>query len=42
MKTYFITDAHLGSGNDSRKREDDLVRWLDSIPSTFHPRPPGL
>lgn len=31
MKTYFITDAHLGSGDDSRQRENDLVRWLDFI-----------
>ncbi len=30
-KTFFITDAHLGSGTDSRQRETDLVRWLDSI-----------
>lgn len=30
-KTYFITDAHLGSGNDSRQREQDLVMWLRSI-----------
>jgi len=30
-KTYFVTDAHLGSGADSRQRERDLVRWLDTI-----------
>lgn len=30
-KTYFITDAHLGSGADSPQRERDLVRWLESI-----------
>ncbi len=30
-KTFFITDAHLGSGQDSRQRELDMVRWLDSI-----------
>lgn len=31
MATYFITDAHLGSGADTRQREQDLVRWLDAI-----------
>ena len=31
MKTFVITDAHLGSGADSREREADLVRWLDTI-----------
>ena len=30
-KTFFVTDAHLGSGNDSRQREQDLVRWLEAI-----------
>jgi len=32
-KTYFISDAHLGSSvfNDSLEREKRLVRWLDSI-----------
>ncbi|MCR4828924.1 MAG: UDP-2,3-diacylglucosamine diphosphatase [Bacteroidales bacterium] len=30
-KTYFITDAHLGSGPDSRQRERDMVAWLDAI-----------
>ena len=30
-KTYFITDAHLGSGADTRQREADMVRWLTSI-----------
>ena len=30
-KTFFVTDAHLGSGNDSLTREKDLVRWLDMI-----------
>ena len=30
-KTYFITDAHLGSGSDSRQRETDMVRWLGTI-----------
>ncbi|MCR4816155.1 MAG: UDP-2,3-diacylglucosamine diphosphatase [Bacteroidales bacterium] len=30
-KTFFVTDAHLGSGTDSRQREMDLVRWLESI-----------
>ena len=28
---YFISDAHLGSGADSRERERQLCRWLDSI-----------
>lgn len=31
MATYFITDAHLGSGADSLQREKDMVRWLDAI-----------
>ena len=31
QKTYFVTDAHLGSGADSRQREADLVRWLEAI-----------
>lgn len=31
MSSYFITDAHLGSGTDSLQREKDLVRWLDTI-----------
>ena len=31
QKTFFVTDAHLGSGADSRQREADLVRWLDTI-----------
>ena len=30
-KTFFVTDAHLGSGADSRRREADLVRWLDAV-----------
>lgn len=30
-KTFFITDAHLGSGADSSRREADLVQWLDSV-----------
>lgn len=30
-KTFFVTDAHLGSGTDSRQREAELVKWLDSI-----------
>ncbi len=30
-KTYFLTDCHLGSGNDSLQRERDLVALLDSI-----------
>ena len=29
--TYFISDAHLGSGADSRERERQLCRFLDSI-----------
>ncbi|MBP5528317.1 MAG: UDP-2,3-diacylglucosamine diphosphatase [Bacteroidales bacterium] len=28
---YFISDAHLGSGSDSRQREQELCRFLDSI-----------
>ncbi len=28
---YFISDAHLGSGNDSLQRERQLCRFLDSI-----------
>ena len=32
--TYFITDAHLGSGDDSRQREIDMVRWLEAIAPT--------
>lgn len=31
QKTFFVTDAHLGSGIDSRQRELDLVRWLETI-----------
>lgn len=31
MSTYFITDAHLGSGADTMQREKDLVRWLNAI-----------
>jgi len=31
MSTYFISDAHLGSGADSRQRERDLVEWLGNI-----------
>ena len=30
-KVYFITDAHLGSGADSRQREQELCQFLDSI-----------
>jgi len=32
-KTYFVSDAHLGSSviNDSLEREKRLVHWLDSI-----------
>ena len=30
-KTFFITDSHLGSGADSRKRECDMVQWLTAI-----------
>lgn len=29
--TYFISDAHLGSGPDSLERERELCRFLDSI-----------
>ena len=28
---YFVSDSHLGSGADSRERERQLCRWLDSI-----------
>ncbi len=28
---YFITDAHLGVGNDTKEREKELCRLLDSI-----------
>lgn len=33
MKTYFVTDAHLGSlaYKDKLKNEKKLVRWMDSI-----------
>lgn len=31
MSLYFITDAHLGSGADSRQREQELCSFLDSI-----------
>lgn len=31
QKTFFVTDAHLGSGTDSRQRELDLVQWMDRI-----------
>src|SRR3954466_11960321 len=32
-KLYFASDFHLGTGGytESRKREDRIVRWLDSI-----------
>lgn len=30
-KMYFLTDAHLGSGEDSLSRELELVAFLDSI-----------
>ncbi|MGX8713136.1 MAG: UDP-2,3-diacylglucosamine diphosphatase [bacterium] len=30
-KVYFVSDAHLGSGADSRERERQLCQWLDSI-----------
>ena len=32
-KLYFASDFHLGAGGyaESRKREDRIVRWLDSI-----------
>lgn len=30
-KTYFISDAHLGAGADSRKRESDMVTWLGNV-----------
>ena len=28
---YFVSDAHLGSGDDSRERERELCRFLDAI-----------
>lgn len=31
MSTYFVTDAHLGSGADSRQRERELVNFLSSV-----------
>ena len=31
QKTFFVTDAHLGSGADTRQREADLVLWLETI-----------
>lgn len=30
-QVYFVSDAHLGSGVDSRERERQLCRWLDTI-----------
>ena len=30
-KIYFITDAHLGAGEDSRQREIELCALLDRI-----------
>ncbi len=30
-KAYFLSDSHLGLGDDSPKREHDLVKFLDSI-----------
>ncbi len=33
MSTYFITDAHLGSGANTLQREKDMVRWLGHIES---------
>ena len=35
MKTYFVSDAHLGSWafKDTRANEVKLVRWMDSIQS---------
>ena len=29
--TYFISDAHLGSGPDTKERERQLCEWLDTI-----------
>ena len=31
INTYFISDAHLGSGADSLQREQQLCRFLDNI-----------
>ena len=33
-RVYFVSDAHLGSGADSRERELQLCRWLDEIGPT--------
>ncbi len=30
-KLYFVTDAHLGAGADSRQREQELCAFLDTI-----------
>lgn len=35
-KTYIISDVHLGSGDDSLRRERDLVCFLDSIAADMH------
>ena len=39
QNVYFISDAHLGSGADSRQREAQLCRWLDSIAPHCHTLP---
>ncbi len=31
MKTYFLSDAHLGAGTDTLQREREIVAFLDSI-----------
>ena len=36
QNVYFISDAHLGSGANSRQREAQLCRWLDSIAPHCH------
>lgn len=38
QKVYFASDFHLGSPtrDSSRKREDKIVRWLDSISQDAH------
>lgn len=35
-KVFFLTDAHLGQGADSVKREQELVTFLDSIAAEMH------
>lgn len=30
-KAYFVSDTHFGAPPDSRRREEDFVRWLDIV-----------